>query len=247
MTPLIAGNWKMNLGSSEAAQLAGDLAAGLLKTDPAAEYLVCPPFPYLGLVADILKETPVMIGAQDCSVCENGAHTGDVSAAMLADMGCSYVIVGHSERRTDHGETDEIVRQKAAKAQAHGLVPIICVGETESQREAGQAEKVVGAQLEGSIPETAQAGNFVIAYEPVWAIGTGKTATPEDAEAMHAFIRDNLALRMPVSERIGILYGGSMKPDNAEALLCMPNINGGLIGGASLTAESFLEIGRAIS
>jgi len=191
---------------------------------------------HIGLVADLLKTAGVAVGGQDCSDQEDGAYTGQVSAAQLKDIGCTYVIVGHSERREHNGETNKIVSAKASRAIAAGLTPIICVGETLEQREAGKEQQVVGGQLVESIP--VDAVNYVVAYEPVWAIGTGKVASPEDVEAMHAFIRTN------VGAGVRILYGGSMNFDNAAELLATPNVDGGLVGGASLTAESFLSLAK---
>ena len=239
--PLIAGNWKMHGTAAEAAALAGavrDGAAGL-----PADLLVCPPFVHLAAVAALLRGSAVAVGAQDCHAAGKGAHTGDVSAPMLRDAGATHVILGHSERRADHGETDAMVRAKAAAAAGAGLVPIVCVGETEAQRLAGQAEAVVGRQLAESLPD-GFAG--VIAYEPVWAIGTGRTPTEADIAAIHGAIRDRLAARFAaVGAATRILYGGSMKPGNAKAILALPNVDGGLVGGASLVGEDFLLIARS--
>ncbi|HAD87229.1 MAG TPA: triose-phosphate isomerase, partial [Rhodospirillaceae bacterium] len=201
----------------------------------------------LPMVASAIEESGIALGAQDCHGNEKGAHTGDVSAKLLAQVGCAYVIVGHSERRTDHGETDEQVRAKAEAAQAAGMAAIVCVGETEAERDAGRATEVVVGQVVGSVPEGATAENLVIAYEPVWAIGTGKTATPQDAQDMHAAIRASLADRFGAETAAGIriLYGGSMKPGNAAELLALADVDGGLIGGASLVADDFWAIGQA--
>ncbi|MAO56599.1 MAG: triose-phosphate isomerase [Rhodospirillaceae bacterium] len=248
-TTLIAGNWKMNGGLDEVDGLAGDLAGRMtgLTAAPGFEMAVCPPFPLLPMVASAIEESGIALGAQDCHGNEKGAHTGDVSAKLLAQVGCAYVIVGHSERRTDHGETDEQVRAKAEAAQAAGMAAIVCVGETEAERDAGRATEVVVGQVVGSVPEGATAENLVVAYEPVWAIGTGKTATPQDAQDMHAAIRASLADRFggDTAAGIRILYGGSMKPGNAAELLALADVDGGLIGGASLVADDFWAIGQA--
>lgn len=250
MKKLIAGNWKMN-GSRESVRiLMQGISAGLW-ADPglakACDVAVFPPFIHILETGRLIREDgqPVALGAQDCSAHGNGAYTGEVSAAMLADYGCRYVILGHSERRQYHGETDALVAAKATAAHAAGLVAIVCVGETEKEREDGKAEDIVGGQISGSLPEGANAGNTVIAYEPVWAIGTGKTATPGDVGAMHGFIREKLQERLADFQKVRILYGGSMKPENAKELLATPDVDGGLIGGASLKAESLLEIAAA--
>jgi triosephosphate isomerase len=243
---LIAGNWKMN-GSlaANAALLAGIQAeSGQLSCDVA----VCVPAPYLAQCQAKLSATPVAWGAQDLSIHESGAYTGEVSAAMLRDFGCRYVIVGHSERRAYHAETNETVAQKTVRALAGGLTPIVCVGETLAERESGQTDQVVGQQIDAVLAaiEAGDLANIVVAYEPVWAIGTGKTATPEMAQAVHAMLRTKLAAKNAVAAaNVQILYGGSMKPDNAKELLMMPDIDGGLIGGAALKAQDFLAIVRA--
>ncbi|MES2538562.1 MAG: triose-phosphate isomerase [Pseudomonadota bacterium] len=243
---LIAGNWKMN-GSlaANAALLAGIQAESApLSCDVA----VCVPAPYLAQCQVGLSGSPVAWGGQDLSVHESGAYTGEVSAAMLRDFGCRYVIVGHSERRAYHAESNELVAQKAVRALEAGLNPIVCVGETLEQREAGQTDQVVGQQIDAvlAVIKADDLANMVVAYEPVWAIGTGKTATPEMAQAVHAMLRSKLAARNSVAaEKVQILYGGSMKPDNAKELLAMPDIDGGLIGGAALKAQDFLSIARA--
>lgn len=210
------------------------------------EFLVCPPFVHITAVRHALHNIDyVSLGAQNCSRWENGAHTGNVSAPMLVDCGCSYTILGHSERRQHVGETSAIVAEKATRAHENGLIAIICVGETEDDRTRGKEEHVVGYQLAASIPDSATAENTVIAYEPVWAIGTGKTATPDDVKNMHAFIREALSHKIKEHEKVRILYGGSMKPENAADLLATPNVDGGLIGGASLSAEQFTGIAQA--
>jgi triosephosphate isomerase (TIM) len=232
---LVAGNWKMH--GSRAANRA--LLDGILKgmsRDGAAESAVCVPFPYLCDMAEWLRATPLAWGAQNMSEHEKGAYTGEVSASMLVEFGCGYVIVGHSERRHIYGETDKQVAAKYAAARNAGLTPIVCVGETLEEREAGRTEEVVGRQL-----DAVQFSGGVLAYEPVWAIGTGRNATPEQAQAVHAF------LRKKVSNETRILYGGSVKPQNAAAIFAMPDVDGGLIGGASLVAEDFLGILRAAS
>ncbi|WP_211844011.1 triose-phosphate isomerase [Neoroseomonas oryzicola] len=237
MRPLIAGNWKMHGLAADGLALARAVAAG--GEGIAAEILVCPPATLVMAVAAAVQGGPVAVGGQDCHLVAKGAHTGDVSAPMLADAGARYVIVGHSERRADHHETDAVVKAKAASAIAHGLVPIVCVGETLAQREAGEAESVVRVQVAGSLPEGFVAAGGVVAYEPVWAIGTGRTPTEADIAAIHA------ALRQAVGPATRLLYGGSVKPGNAAAILALPNVDGALVGGASLVAEDFLAIARA--
>ena len=243
---LIAGNWKMNGLKADALALVGDLAKRLESVGPVGfDMLVCPPFTVLATVADALKGSALAVGGQDCHVKESGAHTGDISPVMLKDAGCGYVIVGHSERRQDHGETDELIAKKAASGHAQGLVAIICVGETEAERDAGKANAVVSAQLTGSIPVSATAENTVIAYEPVWAIGTGRTPTPADVADMHNHIRAELAGRIAAPEAVRVLYGGSVKPSNAAELMAVDNVDGALVGGASLKADDFWAIGAA--
>jgi triosephosphate isomerase len=244
-TPLIAGNWKMN--GSLAAN--ATLLAGLLgdREVMSVQLAVCVPAPYLAQVLSMLDGSPVRWGAQDVSAHERGAFTGEVSAEMLLEFGCSYVIVGHSERRSYHAESDELVAQKAHRALASGLTPIVCVGETLEEREQGATDAVVARQLAPVLDAMrTQLASMVIAYEPVWAIGTGKTATPEMAQQVHARIRAMLAEQHAESaQQVRILYGGSMKPDNAKDLLAKPDIDGGLIGGASLNASDFLAIAHA--
>ena len=240
---LVVGNWKMN-GSHPAN---AELLAGITAARPfGCDVAVCVPFPYLSETAVALAASEVCWGAQDCSAHEQGAYTGEVSAAMLAEFGCRYAIVGHSERRQYHGETDQLVADKAKAALAKGITPIVCVGETLAQREAGETEAVVKRQLSAVIHTLAHcAGEMVVAYEPVWAIGTGKVATPEQAQAVHALLRAQLKAATPHADAMKILYGGSMKPDNAVSLLTQPDIDGGLIGGASLKAADFVAICRA--
>lgn len=244
-TSLIAGNWKMN-GSlaANAALLAGILGDEALVS---ADLAVCVPTPYLAQVQALLCGSSVCWGAQDVSAHEGGAFTGEVSAAMLLEFGCSYVIVGHSERRAYQAESDQLVAYKAQRVLVSGLTPIVCVGETLEEREHGATDAVVARQLAPVLDAIgSQLASIVIAYEPVWAIGTGKTATPEMAQQVHAFIRRLLAERdVESAHQVRLLYGGSMKPDNAKDLLAMPDIDGGLIGGASLKAADFLAIAQA--
>ncbi len=238
---LIAGNWKMN-GSLAANQaLLKGLLSGL--KDPACDIAVCVPAPYLAQCQMLLSTSPVELGAQDVSQHELGAYTGEVSVAMLQDFGVRYAIVGHSERRQYHGETDAVVAAKAQRALAHGVTPIVCVGETLAEREAGKTEEVVKRQLAAVIHLNGHCiSEIVVAYEPVWAIGTGKTASPEQAQAVHAVLRAQLQAATTRVDRIKILYGGSMNAANAASLLAQPDIDGGLIGGASLKAPDFLTI-----
>lgn len=250
MKKLIAGNWKMNGSILSAQELTKAVIDGIERDQSIlsrADFVVCPPFLHLERVKTEVRhgDQPVSIGAQDCALTDDGAYTGDVSAAMLKDFGCDYVILGHSERRQYHKETDEVIAAKAIKAHESGLIAIICVGELESEREAGHEKDVVRAQLAKAVPAGATAANTVIAYEPVWAIGTGKTATPEDVKEMHSFIRAELAEKIEDSTQVRILYGGSVKPDNAKELFAVPNVDGALIGGASLKAEQYLAIAKA--
>ncbi|WP_372657778.1 triose-phosphate isomerase [Hydrogenophaga sp.] len=243
MKKLIAGNWKMNgaLAANEA--LLRSLITGLSGVAPAADMAVCVPAPYLAQVQSLLSGTPVAWGAQDVSAHEQGAYTGEVSGAMLKDFACRYAIVGHSERRQFHGETDALVAAKAQRALGLGITPIVCVGETLAEREAGDTEQVVKRQLAAVIHAVAHCtSEIVLAYEPVWAIGTGKTATPEQAQHVHAVLRKQLSAATQHPERVHILYGGSMNATNAASLLAQPDIDGGLIGGASLKADDFLRI-----
>ena len=243
VTPLIAGNWKMNTDLASATALAAAVAKGAVG---GADLLVCPPFPWLSAVRAALGTGAVALGAQDCHPAAAGAHTGDVSAAMLAELGCQAVIVGHSERRADHGESDALVRDKAATAQNAGMMAVICVGETEAERDDGNALSVVAGQLANSIPPGAHAENTVIAYEPVWAIGSGRTPTVEDVAAMHRHMRLEIAGLVAASRDVRLLYGGSVKPANAAALLAAEDVNGALVGGASLAADDFLAIAAAV-
>jgi triosephosphate isomerase len=237
---LVAGNWKMNGLASSVAQL-DKIIAGAAQLPAAVDILVCPPFTLLAGFAARARSTRVAIGGQDCHAEASGAHTGDIAAEMLADAHATAVIVGHSERRQDHHETDAEVYAKAMAARRAGLLPIVCVGETRVERDAGRAHDVVGAQLAGSLPDGA--GDFVVAYEPVWAIGTGLTPMSKDVADIHGFIRGQLAARFgSFSETARILYGGSVKASNAKELLAIDNVDGALVGGASLNAEEFLAI-----
>ncbi len=246
MRALIAGNWKMNGLAEDAKALAERLKTLSEETQFSCDLLVCPPFPYLGLVAQALSGSRIALGGQDCHGAVSGAHTGDTSAAMLRDVGCSYVILGHSERRADHGESDTLIRAKAETAMASGLVPIVCVGETEEDRNTGQTLAVIGRQLKGSVPAGMEAECLVVAYEPVWAIGTGRTATATDVVEVHTEIRRLLVgLVGEGAQKVRVLYGGSVKPDNAGELLSQANVDGALVGGASLKPEDFWAIGQS--
>lgn len=244
-TTLIAGNWKMNASGEMAVTLIDGLVAWPGKDG--VEMLVCPPFPYLGPVGAMISESDIKLGAQTCHANASGAHTGDVAAEMLADLGCSYVIVGHSERRADHGESDADVCAKADAALRAGLTAIVCVGETEAERDSGKTLNIVGSQVANSVPDGATAENLVVAYEPVWAIGTGRTPTTDEVQEVHAAIRAGLASRFgdATANGVRLLYGGSMKPSNAAELLALADVDGGLIGGASLKAEDFTAIADA--
>jgi triosephosphate isomerase len=242
---LIAGNWKMNGLSVPGARLAGAIREAVAASPPPCDLLICPPFTLMSALAHVMLGSGVAVGAQDCHAQPSGAHTGDVSAPMLKDAGATAVILGHSERRTDHGETDAMVRAKTDAALAAGLAPIVCVGETWSERASGRQEAVVAAQLAGSLPD-GFAVSGVVAYEPVWAIGTGRTPTEADIAAMHATIRRRLAERFAAAAgRVLVLYGGSVKPANAKAILALPEVGGALVGAASLVAEEFLAIAAA--
>jgi triosephosphate isomerase (TIM) len=240
---LVAGNWKMNGSHKANAELLSAIAAA---RPFGCDVTVCVPFPYLSETAVALAGTDLRWGAQDCSAHAEGAYTGEVSVAMLAEFGCRHVIVGHSERRQYHAESDQLVADKAKAALARGVTPIVCVGETLAQREAGETEGVVKRQLSAVIHALAHcAGEMVVAYEPVWAIGTGRTATPEQAQAVHALLRAQLRAATPHADAMKILYGGSVKADNAATLFAQSDIDGGLIGGASLKAADFVAICRA--
>lgn len=245
--PLVAGNWKMNGSAESIKALLEGIKAGA--TDVAnADIAVCAPAVYIPQVQSQLEGSVVAWGSQDVSVHESGAYTGELAPAMLLDFACKYAIVGHSERRTYHGESDELVADKVESARKAGLVPIFCIGETLEERESGITEEVCARQIDAVINKygVEALGDAVIAYEPVWAIGTGKTATPEQAQDVHAFIRSRIAeSSAEVAEKVQILYGGSMKPGNAAELMAKPDIDGGLIGGASLNADDFLAIAKA--
>ncbi|MFL6836836.1 MAG: triose-phosphate isomerase [Bradyrhizobium sp.] len=240
--PLIAGNWKMNGLKSSVVEFDAMLA-GTPALVGKADLLVCPPATLVAGFADKARGSRLAVGAQDCHPKASGAHTGDLSAEMLADAGATAIIVGHSERRADHGESDTLVRQKAEAAWRAGLIAIVCIGETRAQRDAGQTLDICGGQLKGSLPDASAAANLVVAYEPVWAIGTGLTPTTQDVEQVHQFIRNVLTDRFNgEGGRIRILYGGSVKPSNAAELMGVANVNGALVGGASLKAADFLAI-----
>lgn len=244
---LVMGNWKMNGSRSSAGSLAKDIIAGL--GSDVADIAVCVPYVFLSDISQITNNTRLGLGAQNVADKPSGAYTGEISAAMLKEFGCNYALVGHSERRTYYGDTDQSVAARFCQAQEQGVIPVLCIGETLEQREQNQTFDVITAQLD-AVVDTAGIdafNNAVIAYEPVWAIGTGRTATDEQAQEVHHFIRNYLAAKdQAVAEEIRILYGGSAKPDNAKGLFAMPDIDGGLIGGASLDAESFLKIYHSV-
>ena len=242
-TPLVAGNWKMNGRQG----LLAEMAEALAGYDGAAKVVICPPYPYLAAARAALPAA-IGVGGQNLSDQEDGAFTGEVSAPMLAEVGCGHVIIGHSERRALYGETDAVIADKFSRAQAAGLTPILCVGETLEEREAGNTEAVVCGQLQAVVDAVGIAafGSAVVAYEPVWAIGTGRTASPEQAQEVHASLRASLAKNDPdIADSLCLLYGGSVKADNAALLFAQSDIDGGLIGGASLTADSFIAICQA--
>jgi triosephosphate isomerase len=246
-TKFVAGNWKMYTDSATAQRLAEEVVLGL-GDEKRVRVALCPPFPYLRLVAAALRDSPVMLGAQNCYPAPEGAFTGEVSPAMLVDVGCRWVILGHSERRHKLHEDDAFINLKVHAALAAGLGVILCVGETQQERQAGHTESVLERQLTGGLAglETIAPASLVLAYEPFWAIGTGQNATPEQAQQAHAFLRGRLRDRFgAVADEVIIQYGGSVKPENAATLLHEPDVDGGLIGGASLKADSFLAIVRA--
>lgn len=244
--PLVAGNWKMNGLLASLAEVAAMAGSYDVELKALAELVVCPPATLIGMAAEVASRAGIRLGGQDCHADASGAHTGDISAEMLKDVGAAYVIVGHSERRAGHGETDVIVQAKASAALRAGLTPIICVGESRAEREAGDALHVVGAQIARSLPADAP-GSIVVAYEPVWAIGTGLTPTTHDVAQMHAFARERVEARLGggKSDSVRILYGGSVKPANARELMSVPNVDGALVGGASLAAKDFMAIADA--
>lgn len=245
MKKLAAGNWKMNGSSAALAEVTALLAA---HPAPNCEMLLCPPATLIAQMAWATKGKPLHVGGQDCHPKTSGAHTGDISAAMLADAGAGHVILGHSERRADHGETDALVRAKTEAAIAAGLIAIVCVGETEGQRDAGTTLDIIGTQLAGSVPDAGTAANLVIAYEPVWAIGTGRTPTLAEIAEVHAFIRARLMERFgAAATEMRLLYGGSVKPSNATEIFAVPHVDGALVGGASLKAADFGAIVAALS
>lgn len=241
---LIAGNWKMNCLLENGTALAKAVAEKVKAQKYDCDFLICPPFTLLGAVKKCLRGSKIALGAQDVHFAEFGAHTGDISPLMLTDIGCKYVIIGHSERRTDHGESNSLVKKKAIAAHQAGLITVICIGETGAERDAGKTIEVCQNEISRSVPENATAQNTVIAYEPIWAIGTGKTPTAQDVQEVHAAIRAALAKKLgkAVAGRMRILYGGSVKPNNAAELLTLPDVDGALIGGASLKADDFVAI-----
>lgn len=247
LTPLVAGNWKMNGLTASAAELA-KIVHGAAALAGKADLMVCPPATLIADFARAARGSKVLIGGQDCHAKAAGAHTGDIAAEMLKDAGATAVIVGHSERRADHHDNDAQVRAKALAARRAGLTAIICVGEHRAEREAGKTLAVVGGQLDGSLPDDTISANLAIAYEPIWAIGTGLTPTPADVAEVHAFIRKRLGERYGVQgANVRILYGGSVKPTNAKELLLIAHVNGALVGGASLKASDFLGIAAVYS
>ena len=245
MKKLAAGNWKMNGTIASLAEVTALLAA---HPDPACEMLLCPPATLIAAMATTARGSALMVGAQDCHPKPQGAHTGDISVAILRDAGATHVIVGHSERRTDHGETDDLVRSKAEAVVDAGLVAIVCIGETEAERDNGKTLAVIGTQIDGSVPGGAKAANLVVAYEPVWAIGTGRTPTLAEIAEVHSFLRGRLrGLIGAEAEGVRILYGGSVKPSNAAEIFAVPHVDGALVGGASLKAADFGAIVSALS
>ncbi|MFN4153193.1 MAG: triose-phosphate isomerase [Paracoccaceae bacterium] len=245
MRKLAAGNWKMNGTGASLSEVAALLTA---HPAPGCDMLLCPPATLLARMADVARGTALLVGAQDCHAKTSGAHTGDISAGMLAEAGASHVITGHSERRTDHAETDAQVLAKAQAAQVAGLVAVVCIGETESERDAGNTLDVIGRQLAGSVPDASTAANLVLAYEPVWAIGTGRTPTIAEIAEVHAFIRARLTARIGAqADGVRLLYGGSVKPSNAAEIFAVPHVDGALVGGASLKAADFGAIVAALS
>ena len=241
---IIAGNWKMHCTVAETAALLEGLLAGKSRSDRAA-VVVCPPYTSLEAACNLLKGSHIRVGGQDMSEHPKGAFTGEVSAEMLLTLGVSFVILGHSERRQYHAESDNLINRKAKAALSAGLTPIICIGETLTEREAGQTEQVVGTQIDGVLAGfgAVELGKIVLAYEPVWAIGTGRTATPAMAQAVHRFIRERISgINKDAAAKLPILYGGSVKADNAKGLFEQPDIDGGLVGGASLKADEFIGI-----
>ena len=245
MKKLAAGNWKMNGLTAALGE-----ATALIEQypDPACAVLLCPPTTLVGAMAELAHGTALLVGGQDCHSAVSGAHTGDISAQMLADAGASHVILGHSERRADHGESDALVNAKTLAAQQAGLIAIVCLGETEAQRDANETLDVIGSQLIGSVPTSSSAENLVIAYEPVWAIGTGRTPTLEEIAEVHQFLRARLSAHIgDAAADVPLLYGGSVKPGNAAQIFAVADVDGALVGGASLKAEDFGAIVAALS
>jgi len=243
--PLIAGNWKMNGLRQDSLLRVENIVAALSKiSNSPFETLICPPATMLGMISSSIKGSKIFLGAQDCHPDSSGAYTGDISAEMLADMGCSHVIVGHSERRSAHGETNKLIFEKASSAIAANLIAIICVGESENQRANGQTKNVILSQLSASLPPHSTAANMIIAYEPIWAIGTGVTPQIYDVQEIHSLIRENLSgiISSANADQTRILYGGSVKPSNAYEFLSLPDVDGALVGGASLNWEDFMAI-----
>lgn len=245
MRKLAAGNWKMNGLKADGVALAEQLAARAAKEPLPCDIVICPPATLLHSIETILSRSAIALGAQNCHVAPSGAHTGEIAAPMLKDAGCDYVILGHSERRAEQGETDALVKAKVAAARAAGLVPIVCVGETLAERDAGETLAVVASQLQGSLPAELSAPEIVIAYEPVWAIGSGRTPTAAQIAEVHAHIREQLVASVRSPSEIRILYGGSVKAANAPGLMGIANVDGALVGGASLDAEEFWAIAQA--
>ena len=245
MKKLAAGNWKMNGLAAALAEVQGLNAA---HPDPVCEMLLCPPATLLAQMSWAARGSSLKLGGQDCHPDAAGAHTGDISAAMQKDAGATYVILGHSERRADHGETDALVKAKAQAALTAGLIAVVCIGETEAQRDAGQTLEVIGTQLDGSLPDGASAATLVVAYEPVWAIGTGRTPAIAQIAEVHAFVRARLTARIGAEAAgVRLLYGGSVKPSNATEIFAVPDVDGALVGGASLKAADFGVIVAALS
>ena len=247
---LVAGNWKMNGTQASIKALMSELLPAIASGINGVDVVVCPPFPYLDQVADAAFGSELVLGAQNVSVAAKGAYTGDVAAAMLADFRVRYVIVGHSERRQIFGENDELIAAKFAAARQAGMIPVLCVGETRAQRDAGEAEKAVAGQVQAVLERCGIAAfdGAVIAYEPVWAIGSGQSATPAQAQEMHAFLRESIAEHdESIADVIQIIYGGSVTAENAEELFASPDIDGGLVGGASLDAQAFIRICNSVS
>ncbi len=244
---LIAGNWKMNMLQDDGVSLARDLAEQLdLQDNVGFDMLICPPVTLLRSINEAIAGSSLLLGGQDCHAEKSGAFTGDISAEMLGDMGCNHVIVGHSERRQGHAESDAMVKAKAQAAWRAGLTAVLCIGETLAERDAGKTLDVLQRQVEGSVPDGGTAKNLVLAYEPVWAIGTGRTASVQDVTTAHRHIRAVLAKRTGESANVRLLYGGSVKPDNANTLLAVDNVDGALVGGASLKAADFWAIAAAV-